>query len=303
MLSYQSCRLCPRQCGVDRTAGQTGFCRMPGQIHAARAMAHFWEEPVISGDMGSGAVFFSGCTLRCCFCQNSEISQGGPAGPKGKPLTPDSLRTIFRKLIEEEEVHNLNLVTATHFLPDLLEALQPKPPVPVVWNTGGYERVESLRALEGLVDVYLPDLKYGDSSLAARYSGAPDYVQTAKAAILEMYRQTGPVQIDENGLMTRGVLIRHLILPGAAENSMEVLDWIADTFREGDVWVSLMAQYTPMGRAAGMPPLNRPITREEYETVTGWLHCRGLRHGFLQDFSSASREYTPDFNFQGLGDI
>lgn len=300
MLRYDGCNLCPRQCGVDRTAGQTGFCRMPGQIHAARAMAHFWEEPVISGDMGSGAVFFSGCTLGCCFCQNSEISRGGAEGPKGKTLTPARLREIFRRLIEEEGVHNLNLVTGTQFLPDILEALQPKPPVPVVWNSGGYERVESLRALEGLVDIYLPDFKYCDNALAARYSAAPDYAETAKAAILEMFRQTGPVQLDENGLMTRGVLIRHLILPGAAENSMDVLDWIADTFREGDVLVSLMAQYTPMGRAADFPPLDRPITREEYEIVSGWLHCRGLRHGFEQDFSAASSEYTPDFNFQGL---
>jgi putative pyruvate formate lyase activating enzyme len=269
---------------------------MPGHLVAARAMAHFWEEPVISGDMGSGAVFFSGCTLGCCFCQNEPISHGG----QGQPVTSARLREIFLDLIEQEEVHNINLVTPTHFLPDILPALTPKLPVPVVYNCGGYERVETLRALEGLVDVYLPDFKYGDNGLAARYSAAGDYVETAKAAILEMFRQVGPVQIGDDGLMKRGVLIRHLILPGAVDSSLDVLDWIADTFREGDVWLSLMAQYTPMGRAAAYPPLDRPITSEEYDTVVGWMHCRGLRHGFLQDFSAASSEYTPVFDGSGL---
>lgn len=300
-LTYTPCTLCPRQCGADRAAGQLGYCHMPGQLYAAKAMAHFWEEPVISGDMGSGAVFFSGCTLGCCFCQNAAISHGtNGSAPVGRSLTPEHLRAVFLRLIDEEQVHNINLVTATHFLPDILPALTPKLPVPVVWNSGGYERVESLQALEGLVDIYLPDMKYGSDALAARYSAAGDYVPTAKAAILEMFRQVGPVELDENGLLRRGVLIRHLILPGAVDSSLEVLDWIADTFREGDVWVSLMAQYTPMGCAGQFPPLDRPITAEEYDTVVGWLHCRGLRHGFIQERSSAAAEYTPVFDLSGL---
>ncbi len=293
-LSYQNCQLCPRRCGVDRTAGALGFCGMPAHPVAARAAAHYWEEPVISGEYGSGAVFFSGCTLRCRFCQNYEIS----TEKHGYPLSSARLREIFEGLIAAG-CHNLNLVTVTHFLPDLLPALEPKLPVPVVFNCGGYERVETLRALEGKVDVWLPDLKYSDDRLARQLSAAPDYMETAKAAILEMYRQTGPCVV-EKGLLKRGVLIRHLILPGQIDNSVGVLEWIADTFPKGAVLVSLMSQYVPMGPAAQVPPFDRRITREEYDTVLSWLYFFGLEAGFLQGPEAASLEYVPEFNGTGI---
>ena len=229
MLSYAHCTLCPRRCGVDRTRGQLGFCKMPGQVHAARAGVHYWEEPVISGSFGSGAVFFSGCTLKCAFCQNYDISQEN----FGKPMTSAELRAAFERLIDEG-VQNINLVTPTHFLPDILPALEPKLPVPVVYNCGGYESVETLRQLEGKIDVYLPDFKYSDNALAKKLSSAPDYFETASAAILEMYRQVGkPVLEDDE--MKRGVLVRHRVLPGCVDNSLGVLDWVAEHFRSGDI--------------------------------------------------------------------
>ena len=293
-LSYHHCTLCPRICGVDRTAGERGFCGMPAHPVAARAAAHWWEEPVISGEYGSGAVFFSGCTLRCRFCQNYEIS----AQRHGYALDSVRLRGIFEKLIADG-CHNINLVTSTHFLPDILPALEPKLPVPVVYNCGGYERVETLRALEGKVDVWLPDMKYSDPRLAKRLSAAPDYVETAKAAILEMFRQTGPCVI-QGGLLKKGVLIRHLILPGQIDNSVGVLEWIADAFPRGSVLVSLMSQYVPMGPAAKLPPFDRRITGEEYDTVLSWLYLLGLEDGFVQGPEAASLEYVPAFNGEGI---
>ncbi|MBR4193131.1 MAG: radical SAM protein [Oscillospiraceae bacterium] len=292
--SYHHCTLCPRICGVDRTAGERGFCGMPAHPVAARAAAHWWEEPVISGEYGSGAVFFSGCTLRCRFCQNYEIS----AQRHGYALDSVRLRGIFEKLIADG-CHNINLVTPTHFLPDILPALEPKLPVPVVYNCGGYERVETLRALEGKVDVWLPDMKYSDPRLAKRLSVAPDYVETAKAAILEMFRQTGPCVI-QGGLLKKGVLIRHLILPGQIDNSVGVLEWIADAFPRGSVLVSLMSQYVPMGPAAKLPPFDRQITGEEYDTVLSWLYLLGLEDGFVQGPEAASLEYVPAFDGEGI---
>ncbi len=294
MLSYTHCTLCPRRCGVDRTRGQLGFCKMPGQVHAARAGVHYWEEPVISGSFGSGAVFFSGCTLKCAFCQNYDISQEN----FGKPLTSAELRAAFERLIDEG-VQNINLVTPTHFLPDILPALEPKLPVPVVYNCGGYESVETLRQLEGKIDVYLPDFKYSDNALAKKLSSAPDYFETASAAILEMYRQVGkPVLEDDE--MKRGVLLRHLVLPGCVDNSLGVLDWVADHFRSGDILFSLMSQYIPMGRAAEMPPFDRRITELEYDSVLSYMMLLGIEDGYTQDFSSAERGYTPSFDLTGL---
>lgn len=294
MLSYTHCTLCPRRCGVDRTRGQLGFCKMPGQIHAARAGVHYWEEPVISGSFGSGAVFFSGCTLKCAFCQNYDISQEN----FGKPLTSAELRAAFERLIDEG-VQNVNLVTPTHFLPDILPALEPKLPVPVVYNCGGYESVETLRQLEGKIDVYLPDFKYSDNALAKKLSSAPDYFETASAAILEMYRQVGkPVLEDDE--MKRGVLVRHLVLPGCVDNSLGVLDWVAEHFRSGDILFSLMSQYVPMGRAVEMPPFDRRITELEYDSVLSYMMLLGIEDGYTQDFSSAERGYTPSFDLTGL---
>ena len=294
MLSYTHCTLCPRRCGVDRTRGQLGFCKMPGQVHAARAGVHYWEEPVISGSFGSGAVFFSGCTLKCAFCQNYDISQEN----FGKPMTSAELRAAFERLIDEG-VQNINLVTPTHFLPDILPALEPKLPVPVVYNCGGYESVETLRQLEGKIDVYLPDFKYSDNVLAKRLSSAPDYFETASAAILEMYRQVGkPVLEDDE--MKRGVLVRHLVLPGCVDNSLGVLDWVAEHFRSDDILFSLMSQYVPMGRAAEMPPFDRRITELEYDSVLSYMMLLGIEDGYTQDFSSAERGYTPSFDLTGL---
>ena len=294
MLSYTHCTLCPRRCGVDRTRGQLGFCKMPGQVHAARAGVHYWEEPVISGSFGSGAVFFSGCTLKCAFCQNYDISQEN----FGKPLTSAELRAAFERLIDEG-VQNVNLVTPTHFLPDILPALEPKLPVPVVYNCGGYESVETLRQLEGKIDVYLPDFKYSDNALAKKLSSAPDYFETASAAILEMYRQVGKPVI-EGDEMKRGVLVRHLVLPGCVDNSLGVLDWVAEHFRSGDILFSLMSQYVPMGRAAEMPPFDRRITELEYDSVLSYMMLLGIEDGYTQDFSSAERGYTPSFDLTGL---
>lgn len=293
-MDYTNCQLCPRRCGVDRTAGQTGFCGMGDTLTAARAALHYWEEPPISGTNGSGAVFFSGCTLRCKFCQNYEIS----TQKNGVFISSDHLRDIFQSLIEQG-AHNINLVTPTHFLPDIVPALTPKLPVPVVYNCGGYERTETLRSLEGLVDVWLPDMKYSDPAVAKTLSAAPDYVEVAKAAISEMYRQTGPY-VMENGLLKRGVMIRHLILPGQVENSIGVLDWIAQTFPKHSVLVSLMAQYVPYGEAKNLPPYDRRLTETEYDTVLSWLYLNGLDDGFTQDFSAASVEYIPDFDGSGL---
>lgn len=294
MLSYSHCELCPRRCGVDRTSGQLGFCKMPGQLRAARASAHYWEEPVISGNFGSGAVFFSGCTLQCLFCQNREISTDG----FGKTQTSAQLRQVFEDLIDDG-VQNINLVTPTHFLPDILPALTPKLSVPVVYNCGGYERVETLRELDGKVDIYLPDLKYSDSALAKQLSGASEYFEVAKAAICEMVRQTGPYLI-ENDELKRGVVIRHLVLPGNVGNSLDVLSWIAETFPPHTVLVSLMSQYVPMGKAKEIPPLDRRVTEAEYAAVESWMELLGLTDGFTQDFSAASSEYIPPFDLQGL---
>lgn len=294
MLSYINCKLCPRKCGVDRTKGQLGFCRQPDKIFAARAAAHYWEEPVISGSFGSGAVFFSGCTLRCCFCQNGIISQEN----LGKEISSTHLREIFLRLIDDG-VQNINLVTPTHFLPSILPALEPKLPVPVVYNCGGYERVETLRELEGLVDIYLPDMKYSDAKLAAKLSAAPDYVETAKAAILEMYRQVGPTMIEDD-IMKKGMIVRHLVLPEQIDNSLGVLDWFSKAFPQGDVLFSLMSQYVPMGKAKTMPPFDRTVTEEEYDAVLSYLDFLGIKNGFTQDFSAASEDYIPDFSFEGL---
>ena len=294
MLSYQNCTLCPRRCGADRTNGQLGFCRHPDKIYAARAAAHYWEEPVISGSFGSGAVFFSGCTLKCLFCQNGVILQEN----RGKEISTAHLREIFLKLIDDG-VQNINLVTPTHFLPSILPALTPKLPVPVVYNCGGYERVETLRELEGLVDIYLPDMKYSDPKLAGILSAAPDYVEIAKAAIAEMYRQVGSAVIEDE-IMQRGMIVRHLMLPGELDNTLGVLDWFSEAFPKGDVLFSLMSQYVPMGKAKTMPPYDRRITEDEYDAALSYLELLGIENGFTQDFSAATEEYIPDFSFEGL---
>lgn len=282
------CRLCPRACGVNRAAGKLGYCRMPEKIRVAKAMIHRWEEPALAGQGGSGAIFFSGCNLRCVYCQNWAISHEG----MGREADSRELRAMMEDLIAKG-AENIDLVTPGHFLPEIIPALKPKLPVPVVYNCGGYESVETLQMLEGLVDIYLPDMKYADGSLAARLSGAADYFPVAAKAIREMFRQVGPVQMEGQKLK-RGVLIRHLILPGQVENSLKVLDWIGENFRPGEVLVSLMRQYTPAGAAKNIPWLNRTVTQEEYEAVLSWMYLNDLQ-GFVQEADSACQDYIPDF--------
>ena len=285
-MDYVNCNLCPRQCGADRTAGAVGFCGCPDTALVAKAMLHKWEEPALAGSGGSGAVFFGGCTLQCRYCQNAAIS----GGPVGMPMDSGGLRSLFEDLIGRG-AENIDLVTPTQYLPTILPALTPKLPVPVVYNCGGYERAETLRQLEGKVDIYLPDLKYADNRLAKVLSGAPDYFETAAAAIQEMVRQTGPV-VWEGEKVIRGVIIRHLILPGCVDNSLKVLDWIGDTFAPGEVLVSLMRQYTPMG---GLPaPLDRRVTDEEYDAVLSWMYLNDLE-GFTQEAEAADSTFIPDF--------
>ena len=285
-MDYSNCELCPRVCGVNRAAGERGFCGCPDTALVAKAMLHKWEEPALAGGGGSGAVFFGGCTLGCKYCQNAAIS-GGPAGV---PTDSAGLRRIFEDLIAQG-AENIDLVTPTQYLPTIAPALNPKLPVPVVYNCGGYERAETIRALEGKIDIYLPDLKYCDASLAAELSGAADYFSAAADAIREMVRQTGrPRWKGER--MARGTIIRHLILPGQVENSLRVLDWIGENFAPGEVLVSLMRQYTPMG---GLPaPYDRRVTEEEYEAVLSWMYLNRLE-GFTQEAAAADAGFIPDF--------
>ena len=285
-MCYVNCSLCPRQCGVDRTAGQIGYCGCPDTALVAKAMIHKWEEPILAGSGGSGTIFFGGCTLGCKYCQNRAIS----GGPVGKPVSSGELRGIMEDLIAQG-AENIDLVTPTHFLPTVIPALSPRLTVPVVYNCGGYERVETLRQLEGLVDIYLPDMKYADPRLAAGLSGAGDYFPVATAAIREMVRQTGPAQWEGEKIL-RGTVIRHLILPGCVENSLKVLDWVGETFAPGEVLVSLMRQYTPMGTLPA--PFDRPITDEEYDSVLSWMYLNDLE-GFAQDEAAADRGFIPDF--------
>lgn len=285
-MTYENCRLCPRECGVNRTAGELGFCGCPDTALVAKTMLHKWEEPVLAGSGGSGAIFFGGCTLRCRYCQNAAIS----GGAVGKPTDSAQLRQMMEALIDQG-AENIDLVTPTHFLPTILPALERPLPVPVVYNCGGYERVETLRALEGKIDIYLPDLKYADAALAGALSGAPDYFPVAARAIREMVRQVGSVQW-QGERVTRGVIIRHLILPGQVENSLRVLDWIGEHFRPGQVLVSLMRQYTPMGGLGA--PYDRRITDEEYDAVLSWMYLNELE-GFTQEAESADRDFIPDF--------
>lgn len=284
-----TCTLCPRQCGVPR-GEKTGYCKSGPQMRIARAALHHWEEPPISGERGSGAIFFTGCPLGCAYCQNGEISR---MENTGMAVAPEELNQIFFDLIAQG-AHNINLVTPTHFVPQIRKALaMQKPTVPVVYNTSGYERPDTLKMLEGLVDIYLPDFKYAQAPLARALSHAEDYPPIALAAIKEMVRQAGPPVYDEKGFMRRGVLIRHLILPGHTRNSLEALTLLAEHFP--GIPVSLMAQYTPQRPVAGHPELSRPITRRELDKVEAHLFALGM-DGFVQSRSAKGVSYIPDFH-------
>lgn len=287
------CILCPRQCGVDRTE-RVGYCGSGSLPKVARAAKHHWEEPCISGTEGSGTVFFSGCTLGCVFCQNREISRGGT----GREVTVEHLADIFKRL-EGQGVHNLNLVTPTHFTPQILQALElAKPTVPVVMNCGGYERVETLRQWEGKVQVYLPDLKYFSPELSAKYSAAPDYFAVASKAIMEMHRQQ-PQLVWEGDLLKSGLIIRHLVLPGCMKDSLQILDFLDNHLPKDSFLLSLMSQYTPTENCKQFPEINRRVTTYEYRKVADRAAELGFS-GFAQDRRSAKEEYTPPFNLEGV---
>ena len=285
-MNYVNCNLCPRLCGIDRTQGKVGFCKAPAAAVVSKTMLHKWEEPVLAPNGKSGAIFFGGCNLGCIYCQNYAISRT----PQGKLLDGSALRAEMETLIAQG-AENIDLVSPTPYLPTVLEALEKPLPVPVVYNTGGYERKEAIAALESKVDIYLPDLKYADNGLAKALSAAPDYFEVATGAIREMVSQVGRPKFAGDKLV-KGVVIRHLILPGQIENSLKVLDWIGDTFAPGEVLVSLMRQYTP---TPGMkPPFDRSITEEEYDAVLSWMYLNDIE-GFTQEATSSDTSFIPDF--------
>lgn len=296
--SLQRCQVCPRHCGIDRMAGQYGFCQAPIAPKIALVSAHQWEEPPISGTKGSGTVFFSHCNLRCVFCQNYQISQE----QFGAEVSIERLAEIFLEQ-QERGLHNVNLVSASHFLPQVAEALyiakKQGLSIPVVYNSNGYEAMEGLRLLDGLVDIYLPDFKYWDDTLARTYSHAPDYAKITAAAILEMRRQTQSDVFDADGLMQKGLMVRHLVLPAHYRDSLKILDWILENLGQ-DAYVSLMNQYTPMYQAKEYKNLSRRLTTFEYEKVTEYFLDIGLHHGFGQQRASATSEYTPHFDLSGV---
>lgn len=287
-----NCNICPRKCNAQRESAQ-GFCRAPECFKLARAALHFWEEPCISGKNGSGAVFFSGCNLKCVYCQNYEIS----IGDKGTQISDERLIEIFEGLIDEG-AQNINLVNPTHYAMRLAEVLSKwKCPVPVIYNSSGYESVETLRLFEGIVDIYLPDFKYIRSEKAQRYSRAKDYPQAVKAALFEMRRQQ-PKDIFENGIMKRGMIIRHLILPQNTNSSLEIIDYIKENFE--NTYLSLMAQYVPCGNLKDFPELQRKITKREYEKVVDYACQKGLQRVFVQELGSADKMYIPPFDLNGV---
>lgn len=295
------CYACPHRCGVDRpmsvhdTDGIFGSCGMGILPTVARAGAHMWEEPCLSGSKGAGAIFFSGCNLHCCFCQNYDIS----CKNQGKEITVQRLKEIYHELIGQG-VHNIDLVTPTHFAYSILESLDEKLPVPVVYNSSGFEAQDILRRFEGKIQIWLPDLKYSDDKLAINYSNAYNYWNIARDAIQEMFRQTGPYRLDANGIMQSGVIIRHLVLPGHMENTRRVIDWVAQTFRPGDIMFSLMRQYVPCGRAAQYPEIDRKLTPEEYQEAEDYLFASGIEDGFVQEDGSDSPDFIPAFDGTGV---
>ncbi len=288
------CNTCPRGCSVDRKNNR-GICGMSEKITVARAALHFWEEPCISGTKGSGTVFFSGCPLKCIYCQNSKISHDC----FGKEITAQELMQIFDRLIEQG-AHNINLVSPTHFAPMIAEVLQEyKSTVPVVYNSSGYETVETLQSLEGLVDIYLPDLKYYDSTVSKKYANAENYFEFASKAILEMQQQVGTLQLDKDEIAARGLMVRHLVLPGNVNQTKKIIKWLSENLPE-ETAVSLMSQYTPCGEALNISPINRNITKWEYEKAVNALLDKGFENGYIQELDSAGKEFIPPFDLEGL---
>ena len=295
----KECRLCPRECGVDRSEGKKGYCGASNELKVARAALHMWEEPCISGEAGSGAVFFSGCPMRCRFCQNYSIA----AARKGKVISIERLAQIFLEL-QEKGAANMNLVTPTHYTLHIIKALDLAKEnglrIPVVYNTSGYEKTETLKLLRGYIDIYLPDFKYMDGLLAAAYSNAPDYPEYAKRALEEMVGQTGPLKLDEEtGMARSGVIVRHLVLPGHVRNSKAVIQYLYETYGD-QIYISIMNQYTPMPQVAKDKLLGRKVTRREYEKVIDYALELGVENGFFQEGDVAEESFIPEFDSEGV---
>ena len=292
------CNLCPRECNVDRGLGKAGFCKVPNQIKVSRAALHFWEEPCISGEEGSGTVFFSGCNLRCVYCQNRKIAEG----VYGKEITVDKLAAIFLEL-QEKGANNINLVTPSHYVLQIIEALKLAKEgglnVPIVYNSSAYEKVETLKKLKGYINVYLPDFKYMDSALSLKYSAAEDYSQVAKNAIEEMVRQVGTTEFDERGILRKGVVVRHLVLPGYTKDSKEVIKYLYDTYKN-DIFISILSQFTPMNGLDKYPEINRKVSEEEYGEVVDFAIEIGVENGFIQEGDVAEESFIPDFDGEGV---
>lgn len=298
MNKYENCLLCPRKCGINRSTGQTGVCGVSSEIKVARAALHYWEEPCISGKRGSGAVFFSGCSLHCVFCQNREISDG----KAGKVISKERLSDIFIELVDKG-ANNINLVTPGQYIPDIVWAVNDAKSrgmkLPIIYNTSGYENVTELKLLEGIVDVYLPDFKYMDSTLSARYSRAKDYPSVAKQAISEMVRQQPDVVIDDaTGLIQKGVIVRQLLLPGHVNDAKAVLKYLYDTYHD-HVYISMMSQFTPIA-LKDYPEINRTVTRREYERLVDYALKIGITNAFIQEGDVAKDSFIPAFDCEGV---
>lgn len=293
MSSKNGCRLCPRQCGADRENGERGFCGAPSDIRIARAALHFWEEPCISGENGSGTVFFSGCTMRCVYCQNYEVSTNN----LGYAVSEQKLADEFLRLMGEG-AENINLVTPTHYVPEIKRAIDIAVrrglSIPIVYNTGGYETVETIRSLEGYVDIYMPDFKYYSDETAVRYSSAPCYRETVMRALDEMYRQSGKPEFDSRGIMKKGMIIRHLMLPGALSETLHIIDYVHETFGE-NVYFSLMSQYTPIRHIEKFENLNRRISKKSYDFAVSHCEELGMENVFIQEGEAADESFIPEF--------
>lgn len=298
MKPFENCTLCPRKCGVNRSAGKAGACHVDAQIGVARAALHFWEEPCISGEEGSGAVFFTGCSLGCVFCQNTEISRG----QAGENVSVERLAEIFLRL-QEQGANNINLVTAGHYVPAVAESLRRAKDkglqIPVVYNSSGYELPDTLRLMEDLVDIYLPDMKYMDGELAEKYSHAQNYPDVAKAALEEMVRQCPICEFDERGMMKKGVIVRHLLLPGHVRNSKAVMKYLHETYQD-QIYISIMSQYTPMSQVIKYPELNRRVTKREYSRLLDYAMELGIENGFFQEGDPVGESFIPAFNGEGV---
>ncbi len=298
MDAVKLCNMCPRECNVDRGLGKIGFCKVPNQIKVSRAALHFWEEPCISGKEGSGAVFFSGCNLRCVYCQNRKIAEG----VYGREITVDRLAAIFLEL-QDKGANNINLVTPSHYVLQIIEALniakEKGLKLPVVYNSSAYEKVRTLQLLEGYVDVYLPDFKYMDKGLSAKYSVAENYSEVAKRAIEEMVRQVGKPKFDEHGILQKGVVVRHLVLPGCVRDSKEVIRYLHSTYKN-DIFISILSQFTPMKGLNKYPEINRKVSKKEYEEVVDFAIDIGVENGFIQEGDVAEESFIPDFDCEGV---